>query len=336
MQVEILQNGQVLRQYRHNDQVYIEAPPSGDYQIRLTNNFPGRRLVVMSVDGVNVIDGKTAGDQGTGYVLGAWQCATIKGWRRTDTEVASFKFKADGESYAAQTGRGTANTGVIGIAIYEEKPRPSLQWINPVTTRITTTTTTTTKSTQNSNWDDLVLRRLVEESSTLDSGRGTLCSADSGTSAVYASNMSLGEPVEACAAAAPAAAPSEEYSSTRGIPISATSSLGAKSRKSPSKGVSGATKGGGGKIPDGREVLRSATAAAPNLGTGYGEKQYMYTSETEFERSTENPVLVLTFRYGVRAKLIEWGVPLPELHQAPSAFPASEQASVPAPPGWRG
>ena len=34
-------------------------------------------------------------------------------------------------------------------------------------------------------------------------------------------------------------------------------------------------------------------------------------------------------------KLIEWGVPLPELPPTPSAFPAST-SSVQAPPGWRG
>lgn len=124
MHVEVLQSGRVLRSTHHQGQVYLEAPPEGEYEIRLTNTSLSRRLAVVSVDGINVIDGKDAGYEGSGYVLNALQSMTIKGFLRSNSECARFTFAAAGGSYAAQTGRGTKNTGMIGVAVFDEKPKP--------------------------------------------------------------------------------------------------------------------------------------------------------------------------------------------------------------------
>lgn len=126
--VEIVQGGRVLRQYNHGGRLYVEAPPEGDYAIRLTNRSWGRRLCVLSVDGLNAIDGTDAGFDGPGYVLASWQTVNIKGWRRSDSEVASFRFNPVGEGYAEKTGRGAKNTGRIGVAVFEEKPSWSLSF----------------------------------------------------------------------------------------------------------------------------------------------------------------------------------------------------------------
>lgn len=122
MRLSILQNGRVLRHLAHAGGTYVEAPPSGTYAVRLHNDSPQRRLAVLSVDGINVVDGKDAGYEGTGYVLGPWQTADVPGWRRSDQTVASFEFKEQGASYAAQSGRGTKNVGVVGVAVFDEKP----------------------------------------------------------------------------------------------------------------------------------------------------------------------------------------------------------------------
>ena len=45
----------------------------------------------------------------------------IPGWRRSDQEVARFKFGSNGESYSAKVGKGTRNTGVIAVAVFDEK-----------------------------------------------------------------------------------------------------------------------------------------------------------------------------------------------------------------------
>lgn len=121
MILSIVQNGSVLRQIDFNGDSYIEAPPEGEYSIRIFNDNHCRRMVVLSVDGINVINGENAGYEGQGYVFNPWQTADIPGFRRGASEVAAFTFKSDSESYAAQTGRGTSNVGVIGIAVFDEK-----------------------------------------------------------------------------------------------------------------------------------------------------------------------------------------------------------------------
>jgi len=122
MQVEVIQNGQCLRKIEHLGHTYVEAPPSGEYEIRITNNSPHRRLAVLAVDGINVINGQNASYDGGGYVLDPWQSTTVPGFLRSNKECARFTFTEKSGSYANQTGRGTTNNGVIGVAVFDEKP----------------------------------------------------------------------------------------------------------------------------------------------------------------------------------------------------------------------
>ena len=124
MRVEVVQGEKVLRQVCHEGQTYVEAKGSGEYEIRLTNNTALRRLAVLSVDGINVIEGKDAGYDGSGFVLEPWKSITVKGFLRSGRECARFTFAKNTESYANQTGRGTKNTGVIGVAVFDEQKKP--------------------------------------------------------------------------------------------------------------------------------------------------------------------------------------------------------------------
>ena len=89
----------------------------------MTNHTDGRVLVVMSVDGVNILSGETAGYDQRGYIFDAHQSYLLKGWRKSLSEVADFTFTRLPQSYAALTGR-PANVGVIGIAVFYEKVAP--------------------------------------------------------------------------------------------------------------------------------------------------------------------------------------------------------------------
>ncbi len=82
-------------------------------------------LVVLSVDGVNIISGDTAGYDGRGYILAPYETYDISGWRKSQTEVAAFSFTSLPQSYAAETGR-PGNVGVIGMAVFRERPRPTI------------------------------------------------------------------------------------------------------------------------------------------------------------------------------------------------------------------
>jgi len=117
-------SGARLPVYRHDGQWWVAGRPGARYAIEVRNTTGERVLGVMSVDGVNVINGETAGWEQTGYVLSRWQSARITGWRKSDSEVAAFNFTALPDSYAARTGR-PGNVGVIGVAVFREKaPEP--------------------------------------------------------------------------------------------------------------------------------------------------------------------------------------------------------------------
>ncbi|MDR7094719.1 hypothetical protein [Hydrogenophaga laconesensis] len=116
-------SGETLAVYRHQGEHWVAGRPGARYAVSVRNATGGRVLGVVSVDGVNVISGETAAWQQTGYVLSPWQQHAITGWRKSDTEVAAFHFTASSASYAERTGR-PAHVGVIGVAVFREKPLP--------------------------------------------------------------------------------------------------------------------------------------------------------------------------------------------------------------------
>lgn len=116
-------SGETLTVYRHQGEHWVAGRPGARYAVSVRNATPGRVLGVVSVDGVNVVSGETAAWHQTGYVLSPWQRHAINGWRKSDTEVAAFHFTASSNSYAERTGR-PAHVGVIGVAVFREKPVP--------------------------------------------------------------------------------------------------------------------------------------------------------------------------------------------------------------------
>lgn len=103
---------------------WVAGRPGARYALRVRNLTPGRVLMVVSVDGINVVSGQTAALHQTGYVLAPGQVHDINGWRKSDTEVAAFEFAPLGDSYAARTGR-PGHVGVIGLAAFvEREPLP--------------------------------------------------------------------------------------------------------------------------------------------------------------------------------------------------------------------
>lgn len=114
------ETGQVLPSWRHDGRLFVAGQPGARYSLRVTNHTDGRILVVMSVDGVNVVTGETAGYGQKGYVFAPHQSYDVSGWRKSETEVAAFTFAPQGRSYPAQTGR-PVDIGVIGIAAFKER-----------------------------------------------------------------------------------------------------------------------------------------------------------------------------------------------------------------------
>jgi len=115
-------DGSALSVYQKDGRHYIVGVPGHEYAVRIRNCTGARVLVVTSVDGVNVISGDTASPDQSGYVLEPWASVEIAGWRKSLQRTAAFYFTDLGNSYAARTGR-PQNVGVIGVAVFQEKPK---------------------------------------------------------------------------------------------------------------------------------------------------------------------------------------------------------------------
>jgi hypothetical protein len=76
--------------------------------------------VVATVDGLDVLNGQPGAIGNAGYVLYPHGALRIEGFRKSDTEVAAFRFSAADRAYAANTPAGDArNVGVIGAALFQ-------------------------------------------------------------------------------------------------------------------------------------------------------------------------------------------------------------------------
>ena len=76
--------------------------------------------VVATVDGLDVLTGQPGSVKSDGYLLRPGERLVIDGFRKSDKEVAAFRFSAKGRAYANNTPVGEArNVGVIGTALFE-------------------------------------------------------------------------------------------------------------------------------------------------------------------------------------------------------------------------
>lgn len=112
--------GDLLPRY-HGGKTYVEAEPGQSYTLVLGNHSSQRKLVVLTVDGLNTITGKVGSYADPGWVLEPGQTARIEGWKLDSESAAAFTFGGKNESYAAKTGHGTKNVGIIGAAVFDEK-----------------------------------------------------------------------------------------------------------------------------------------------------------------------------------------------------------------------
>ncbi|MES2950384.1 MAG: hypothetical protein V4858_17715 [Pseudomonadota bacterium] len=75
---------------------------------------------------------------------------------------------------------------------------------------------------------------------------------------------------------------------------------------------------------------------SPKLGTGHGQREDSYVSQTSFERLQSQPNEVITIRYDSRENLIATGVIHERPGRTPNPFPNSDSFSyVPDPPARR-
>lgn len=115
----VLVNGRKVKEYTHNGLTYIEAKEGTEFSIEVKNHHYGRVVAIISVDGIDVVDGKPATSKSRGYILNGTSAETIRGYRRSQDEIAAFKFTNAQGSYAADKGAGQ-NNGIIAVKFVGE------------------------------------------------------------------------------------------------------------------------------------------------------------------------------------------------------------------------
>ena len=112
--------GRELPVYWHEGRAYVVGRPGNEYQVIVKNRVGEDLLAVVSVDGLNVMNGQPANPRQSGYIISSWSRLDVKGWRKSMDDVAAFYFTTLGDSYAGRTGR-PDNVGVIGVALFQRK-----------------------------------------------------------------------------------------------------------------------------------------------------------------------------------------------------------------------
>lgn len=118
----VLVNGRKVREYERDEDgaIFVESKHGSEYEIELKNHLGTKVLAVVSVDGLDVISGKTATNESPGYILKPHSSMRVKGFRKDDQTVGSFRFVNKRKSYSKSRGK-VGNEGVISVRFFDEK-----------------------------------------------------------------------------------------------------------------------------------------------------------------------------------------------------------------------
>jgi hypothetical protein len=111
--------------YHHRGRAYILGHSGERYIVRVTNPTPRRVEAVISIDGLDAVDGEPADMRKRGYVIQPYGELRVEGFRVSTAEVASFRFSSVRNSYAGRKGK-ARNVGVIGVAVFAEQEAPAM------------------------------------------------------------------------------------------------------------------------------------------------------------------------------------------------------------------
>lgn len=108
---------------------FVIGRENDNYSIVVKNLCKSRLELVASVDGLDVIDGRSAGFAKQGYVIAPGETLEIKGWRISPDRVARFRFSTVAGSYTNLRHGDHRNAGVIGLAVFDEKGVDPWKWM---------------------------------------------------------------------------------------------------------------------------------------------------------------------------------------------------------------
>lgn len=124
--VQVLVDGRAAPLFappRSIDRHYFQAFKGRNYSLQVTNQT-GRRIgVLITVDGLNVVNGERSNlsNRESMYVLGPWESTEIKGWRTSLDHVRRFVFVDEERSYAERTDQANGDMGWIRVLTFNEE-----------------------------------------------------------------------------------------------------------------------------------------------------------------------------------------------------------------------
>ncbi|HEY6035615.1 MAG TPA: hypothetical protein VIV58_15180 [Kofleriaceae bacterium] len=289
----IREDGETLPTYASHDRFYVEGIAGQRYSIKISNPTGHRVEAVVSVDGLDAVDGENGDLRKRGYIVPAWGETRIEGFRTSLADVATFRFSSVDGSYAGQKGK-ARNVGVIAVALFEEQNAPETQIVTPY----------------RYNYED----DLDESSPTWapthpaeDARRDSRPSKKH----VAQADKAYGGSVNAKRAVPPAdyaPAPTTTSSgASGGGRVAAAPPPAAKASPRYEEHIDSEGDIGGYDRPTEAEAQRTNR---PGLGTEFGEARSSAASYTQFVRSTTRPIAIAELRYNDASGLMALGIPV--------------------------
>lgn len=117
-----------LKNYHSGGKRYVVGRKGSNYSIVVKNRCHSALEVVISVDGLDVMDGRSASTRKRGYIIQPGKTLTVAGFRTSESAVAAFKFSSVANSYSNLRHGTTRNVGVIGMAVFTQKGVDPWKW----------------------------------------------------------------------------------------------------------------------------------------------------------------------------------------------------------------
>jgi hypothetical protein len=297
----IRENGEVLPTFAFQGRFYVQGNVNDRYIIRVSNPTDHRVEAVVSVDGLDVVDGDPGDLRKRGYIVPAHGDVRIEGFRTSLADVATFRFSAVDGSYAGQQGK-ARNVGVVAVALFEEQLEAQQQIVAPAAPPPPPPI-----GDHPYDWSDD-----IDASTTR---------APSGRAAGGVANAQ------------------KRATDTR--PQRAPTSAATPQRPDVAKAEAGGARDewGDGESSGVTQAPVPAPTHRPGLGTEFGEQRYSAASYTRFVRAANRPIAIAELRYNDTAGLIALGIPaqpLPdegELMTRETAEPFPGDGRFATPPG---
>ncbi len=127
--------GRFVKEVHHRGRTYIEGRKGSKYTLHFENGSHKRVLVIPSVDGLSVVDGKPAGRDSAGFIVERHSILDVPGWIVDGDTAAQFVFwpqDARGtQTYVESLEKEGAkvdpgNQGMIGFLVLDEHFTPTL------------------------------------------------------------------------------------------------------------------------------------------------------------------------------------------------------------------